>query len=361
MLTLAILFAGLIGSSPPASPEDEQALNAKVESAVTRGLEYLRRTQTQAGCWTGDIGHKQEDAYLVLSSAAYQRQIGAGHVGVSALAGLAFLAGGHVPGRSEYGPVVERTLDYLLRSEKDHGYITEAGSRMYSHAFALLFLTQLYGMQARADFRDKIQRAVELIADCQNEQGGWRYDPFVVEADLSVTVCQLQALRSANDIGVSVPKSTIDRAVAYVRRSRITDGRDTGSYYYKIEGRAARTKTSFAVNAAAVTSLMSSGKYNLSEFEPAVRYIESHYAEISDYYDDHFYFWYGNYYAAQVMFHIGGQRWTRYFNHLRDDLLARQNADGSWPNSVGPGPAFATAVACILLQMPKQALPIFQR
>jgi hypothetical protein len=360
MLTLAILFAGLTATAPPGNP-GEQSLQEKTELAVQRGLEYLRLTQTESGCWTGDIGHKQEDAYLVLSSAEHQRQTGSGEVGVSGLAGLAFLAGGHMPGRSEYGPVVERTLDYVLRSEKDHGYITDAGSRMYSHAFATLFLTQICGMQARADFRDKIQRAVELIANCQNDQGGWRYDPFVVEADLSVTVCQLQALRAAHDIGVTVPSSTIDRAVEYVRRSRISGGRDAGCFYYKIEGRAARTKTSFAVNAAAVTSLMSAGKYNQSEFEPAVRYIERGYSDVSDYYGDHFYFWYGNYYAAQVLFHIGGPRWDRYFTHLRDDLLARQNPDGSWPNSVGPGPAFSTAVACILLQMPKQVLPIFQR
>ncbi len=34
---------------------------------------------------------------------------------------------------------------------------------------------------------------------------------------------------------------------------------------------------------------------------------------------------------------------------------------GRWVNNVGPGDAFSTAVACMILQIPRQYLPIFQR
>ena len=53
--------------------------------------------------------------------------------------------------------------------------------------------------------------------------------------------------------------------------------------------------------------------------------------------------------------------WYIVIGAFADDLLAAQMRDGRWRNDVGPGDAFATAVACILLQMPKQYLPIFQR
>ncbi|MFO0981105.1 MAG: prenyltransferase/squalene oxidase repeat-containing protein [Planctomycetota bacterium] len=327
---------------------------------VAHGLEYLSEHQPGGCCWVGDVGHKQENDYLVLDEAARQLREGDGKSASPRCAGWHSWPAATCRGAASTAPwSSERST--VLRCENTHGYITDSGTRMYDHAFATLFLTQVFGMQRRRNFQEQLERAVGLIADSQNEQGGWRYNPFVVEADLSVTVCQLQALRAARNVGINVPRTVIDRAVAYVRRSRIDGGREDGCYYYKIEGRAARTKTSFAINAAAITSLMSAGIYDHEDFEPAVRYIENRYEEITDDFPDHFYFWYGNYYAVQVLLHVGGRRWERYFGRLRDDLLKRQREDGSWDNTVGPGPAFATAMACLLLEIPRQILPIFQK
>lgn len=44
------------------------------------------------------------------------------------------------------------------------------------------------------------------------------------DADLSVTVCQVMALRAAHNTGVFVPKATIDRAIEYVTRCQNDDG-----------------------------------------------------------------------------------------------------------------------------------------
>jgi len=38
-----------------------------------------------------------------------------------------------------------------------------------------------------------------------------------------------------------------------------------------------------------------------------------------------------------------------------------QEPSGAWPCTTGPGPAFATAVSTLVLQIPYQYLPIFQR
>ncbi|MBI1848934.1 MAG: prenyltransferase [Planctomycetes bacterium] len=345
----------------PRSTENDE-LRLRTDEAVAHGLAWLAREQNEKGYWIGDEGHKQEDEYVILHSVEQEQDDGTGHPGVSAFAGMAFLAGGNVPGQGRYGDVVERTVDYLARSCKEDGYITDSESRMYSHAFATLFLAEVFGMERRTNLREKLEMAVELIVKSQNTQGGWRYNPFAVEADLSVTVSQLQALRAARNVGIRVPKTTIDRAIAYVERSRIPRGyRNEGAFFYKIEGRAAKTKTSFTVNAAAVTALSFAGVYDFPAVESAIEYVERSYDEVTRYYPDHFYFWYGNYYAAQAFFQIGGKRWERYYDRVRADLLRRQRDDGSWANSVGPGPVFSTAVACLILQIPKQYLPIFQR
>jgi hypothetical protein len=345
----------------PQPPQEPWSRQVEIERCVGRGLAWLAATQEPGGGWTADAGHKQRDDYRVFRSAESQRRAGSAHLGVSSLAGLAFLAAGHVPGRGPHSPTVQRVIDYVTDHSLENGYLTDGGSRMYSHAFATLFLSQVHGMLRAPAVEPSLRAAVQLIVDAQTRFGAWRYTPYTTEGDLSVTVCQLQALRAAREVGIAVPWTSIERAIEYVKESRITDGRYRGTFYYKITGRGAFTRTTFAINAAAVTSLHSAGVYDESEYGPALAFIEESYAEISDYYPDHYYFWYGNYYAAQALHLVGGARWTRYWTRLRDDLIRRQRADGSWRNDVGPGDAFATAVACLLLQIPNGYLPIFQK
>ena len=41
------------------------------------------------------------------------------------------------------------------------------------------------------------------------------------------------------------------------------------------------------------------------------------------------YFYYAHYYAAQAMWQAGGKRFARWFPAIRDDLVAKQQEDGS--------------------------------
>jgi hypothetical protein len=275
---------------------------------------------------------------------------------------MAFLAGGQLPDRGEHGKVVQRLIDYMVERVQENGFVTDSGTRMYEHAFATLFLAEVYGMAGGKPVKAALEKAVNLIVDCQNKQGGWRYNPFDRETDLSVTVCQLQALRAARNIGIKVPSETIDAAIAYLKASRTERGPDKGLFYYKIYGRGQYEKNrEYAINAAALTALTSAGIYDPALHDPVLDFLETEYRYVSAYWGSHYYFWYGNYYACQAFFQTGGPRFHRYFEHLSLDLLARQRPDGRWLDEVGPGDEFATAVACILLQLPKQYLPIFQR
>lgn len=333
--------------------------------AAERGLRWLEQRQTKTGAWTGIVGHKMNDDYVELDRALpvdAQRDQGHGHIGVSALCGMAFLAGGHLPDRGTHGAAVQRTIDYLKAHVVDNGFVTDAGTRMYSHAFATLFLAEVYGMAGDKTVKDVLEKAVNLIVDCQNPYGGWRYNPFDREVDLSVTVCQVQALRASRNIGIKVPDDTIRRAIDYVERSRVSHGRSRGQFYYKIYGRGSYEKPDeFAINAAALTALASAGIYDAELTEPALDFLERAYGYVTDYYSQHYYFWYGNYYACQAFFQSGGTRFRRYFDRLSQDLLKSQQPDGRWINDCGPGDEFSTAVACLLLQLPRQYLPILQR
>jgi hypothetical protein len=342
--------------------EFHAARQTELRQAVERGLEWLAARQQPNGGWLGAVGHKQGDDYLVLTTIEAQRAGASAHAGISALAGLAFLAAGHLPDRGRHGPVVRRALDYVLACTRETGMVTDSGTRMYSHAFATLFLAQALGTVRDERVKSKLERAVHLIVDCQNAQGAWRYNAFAQDADLSVTVCQLQGLRAARNVGIRVPRETIDLAVGYVQRSRIPRGYDRNLFTYKIRGRGAYEKNrEYAVNAAALTSLFSAGIHEPELYDPVLEFLADEYPRLAMVYPDHYFFWYGNFYACQAFFQAGGERFRRYFARISEDLLRWQAADGHWANSVGPGDEFATAVACLILSIPQQYLPIFQR
>ncbi len=329
-----------------------------VQTAIDRGLERLAQLQDRrTGGWVQDIGFKFNSSYEVQVS-------GKGHVGVTSLALMAFLAGGHIPGRGRYGDVVSRGTDFVVSAvDTDTGYISLNETRMYSHAFATLFLAEIYGMTRRSDLRARLQQAVDLTVKSQNKQGSWRYRPNAPDSDMSICVCQIMALRAARNIGLQVPRTTIDRAYEYIRASAYKSGRRKGAFRYQIDQ--PLTRASFALTSAGLASLFHAGFYNDPMVRPGISWLKRSLTAVGreESYRSYFY-WYGHYYAAQVMFIADDMEkglWDYYWRIITGELLRTQRGDGSWMNRPGPGEAFGTAVACIILQVPYQYLPIFQK
>ena len=368
LLLCAPLFLA-IGTSPAQEPKrriavtsGEEWITPEVGRAAARALKWLAEQQSPNGYWAQDIGFKLNTDYSIMEADAP-------HVGVTALALIAFLAGGNLPGRGEYGQVLERGITYLLGCLKEDGYITDHGSRMYDHAFATLFLAEVYGMTARSDVRKALQSAVNIIVDSQNREGGWRYKPFARESDMSITVCQVLALRSARNVGIAVPSRTIRDAERYVRRSAVSrrEGNynygyspynEGGAFTYQLRG---HSRATFPLTAAGVTTLHAAGIYDDPVIDDAFEFLDSQMPDFNRYYFGHYFFYYGHYYAVQAYYTAGGDRFKNYFRSIRDLLLRQQQSNGSWPCQVGPGEAFSTAVAALILQIPYQYLPIFQR
>lgn len=345
------LGLGTLGQRLEAQSEQHyRQVEADTRLAVRRGLDYLARKQNKNGSWTEKVGRKVHYSY---------RGESAEHVGVTALACMAFLSHGDVPGRGRYADNIERGLDFVLSSVQPNGFVAANKSRMYSHAFATLFLAEIYGMTGREDVRKKLKSSVTLIIQAQNDAGGWRYRPGAEDSDMSITVCQVMALRAARNAGIHVPKPTIDGAIEYVKASFV---RSSGAFLYQHEvdrgGRHRRSRTSFPLTAAGVTALYGAGEYDGEYIQDGLRYMRSHrfnrgQARRSfDYY-------YGMYYGTQAAFQAGSEYWTEWYLSVWPDILALQRRDGSWDDLVGS--SYATAMACVILQIPYQYLPIFER
>ncbi len=321
----------------PNRPETSgtRLITADTQRSIDRGLRFLSDRQSEDGSFGPGRGYGRD-------------------VGVVAIGGMAFLASGSTPGRGPYGENVNRCVDYILASTRQSGFITVANSQshgpMYGHGFATLFLAEAYGMSPRKDVREKLDKAVRLIVASQNKEGGWRYDPEPKEADVSVTVCQIMALRAARNCGLYVPKDTVDRCIEYVKRCQNEDG---GFRYQLVR----KSPSMFARSAAGVVALYNSGVYEGPEVAKALSYLQQH-PPRGFFVDPHYY--YGHYYAVQAMYQAGGDYWERWYPAIRDQLVRDQLPDGSWSDQTFSN-EYGAATALIVLQVPNNYLPIFQR
>lgn len=395
----ALLVPTLVGllslrGAPVAAAEDpaRALVTPAARAAIDRGLTFLARTQIRDGsgrdgAWISNAGKKINDRYR-----PFEGGESVAHVGVTALGILAFLAGGHLPGRGPYGEVVDRALTFLLEQVQPSGMLESSGTRMYSHAFATLALAEVYGTTPRPRVRAALEAAVKFTVECQNATGGWRYVPFSPDSDMSVTVCQVVALRAARNVGLKVPQTTIDRALTYVLESAYTGPEARGGFLYQPQD-VKWNRDSYALAAAGLTTLFQAGLYDnpsiarwirdhhvrrdpsepLPRIEDTVAYMKRQYADVARETPDHFFFWYGGYYATQAMYLVGGQRpqeWASWYGTIRDQILRRQQRlrdpetgqeEAYWLSNVDQSHAYATASALLILQFPLDYLPIHQR
>jgi hypothetical protein len=309
------------------------------QQAVEKGLTYLASRQSRNGSYGSTYGGS------------------GGHAGITALAGIAFMAAGNLPGRGKYGENVQKCLDYVLANTQESGLIASDNSHgaMYGHGFATLFLGEVYGMTGDEEIKEKLKKAVGLIQKAQNPEGGWRYTPAPVDADLSVTICQIMALRAARDAGIKVEKAVVDNAIKYVRRCQNPDG---GFSYMAGQG----SGSGYARTAAGVSSLYYAGVFEGTELKRGLDYLKQFIGNrgmvMADGGMEGMYF-YGNYYAAQATFLAGGEYWDNFYPGIRKQLIERQNkTTGAWTQSEA-GEDYGTAMALIILQMPNRYLPVF--
>jgi hypothetical protein len=322
-----------------AVPEDPEKsavdmITDDTDQAIEQGLQFLASRQQEDGAF---------------GTSGYSR-----NVAVCGLAGMAFMAGGSTPRRGPYGKHVRRCVEFIVKNTQDSGFISASGSSshgpMYGHGFATLFLAQAYGMSRNEELRQKLTNATKLIVTTQNKDGGWRYQPQPREADISVTVCQVMALRAARNAGLHVPNETIDRCIEYVKKSQNGDG----GFKYMIQG----GQSAFPRSAAGVVALYSAGIYDGPEITKGLRYLMGHVPRPGRFTRESHYF-YGHYYAVQAMWHAGGDNWAKWFPAIRDELIAMQRTGGYWMDSICR--EYGTAMACLILQLPNNCLPIFQR
>lgn len=339
LVLLALLAVPIPASSVRGEEQDaDAAALTRVEAAVDRALEFLAAKQLPDGSWPQGISPKP-------------------NTGVSSLCTLAFLGRGHVPGRGPYAKTVGLAVEGLRGSRQKDGMLVQPGGNshgpMYEHALATLALIEASGWLTDPELREICQQAVDIIVMAQNPEGGWRYQPKPKDADLSVTVMQVVALRAAQNARLEVPQRTLEEAMRYVK----TCARPEGGFGYQ-----PGAGPKHAQSAAGALCMQLLGGFDEPEVAKALESLQR--ADYKPGMDN--YFHYMNYYAMQAHFQAGEEVWQTWHPRVRTQLLETQAADGSWPGwgeerINGKVPCYSTAMATITLEVYMHFLPAYQR
>jgi hypothetical protein len=376
-ISLVGAFAGRSGATREKMLQ-EGGGNKMSEASVARGLEWFALHQAQDGRWSLHEfnRHAREKPYPAGGTRTCNCQASATNRNDIAATGfglLPFLAGGQThkvnkTAKVDYSKTVGAGLHYLINKQGKDGYY---GGDMYAHGIATIAMCEAYGLTSDPMLKSSAQRALNYIFYAQDPAGGgWRYSARQA-GDTSVTGWQLMAIKSGQMSGLSVPKEVLKKAERFLDsvESNVSGsgGAKGGGFGYTPGGGPTYTMTAVGL---LCRQYMGTNPRNPALINGIQQFIRAHPPGATNnlYYE---------YYATQVMHHMGGDSWD-FWNlgpakdgkgGIRDTLIAKQDKGttpkhphqaGSWGGEAG-GRVMASSLSLLCLEVYYRHLPLYRR
>ena len=213
-LVVLLLLAGPAAATAPAPAGDEEMTDRQRRS-IEKATTWILQSQNRDGSWGLD------------------RHAG-GDVTCTALAGLALMAAGNTERNGPDPRSVEAlrgAATYLLerarktRNDIVSGAVTliqnKLGVKVHNF-FAVIFLTQIYGMRPSwlekenlEEMREVLGNLTTIIATSQEADGSWHKNTF---GSLKATCMAWLALRSASSAGIEIKKAAVEKTVDFIKK-----------------------------------------------------------------------------------------------------------------------------------------------
>jgi hypothetical protein len=322
------------------------------EAAVTRGLEWLARHQNANGSWSLHAFNQHADCRGKCRNPGVPSDTAG-----TALALLPFLGAGETHFKGRYKETVQKGLDWLASAQSNNGDLQGPGfGRMYAHGQAAIVLCEAFALTRDEKLRKPAQLALDFIVRAQHSEGGWRYAPRQA-GDTSVVGWQLMALRSGQMAYLNVPDKVIEAAKQYLDSAQCDY---TGSQYAYMPGHG----PSHVMTAEALLCRQYTGwpANHVGLTTGCDRLLKEHLPSRSG--GDVYYY----YYATQVMHHMGGERWKKWNDEMRDLMVRTQRTEGheagSWDprggHSASGGRLYQTALSICILEVYYRHMPLYR-
>lgn len=206
--------------------------DAATEAAVMKALRWLKATQAPDGSW----GTKPEFGL----KKGMDKAAGAG------FAILTYLAHGETPASKEFGPTVQKALDYLINSvyvvkDKNGKLVKDpngntpyirmsgAGGSEYGFLIGTYALCEAYGMTKNPNAREAAEKTLGRIISGQTATGGWNYNMARVTKDgpddISFGGWAMQAIKAGKMAGIHLPgmEECIKKAVNCLKKRNYSE------------------------------------------------------------------------------------------------------------------------------------------
>jgi hypothetical protein len=351
--------------------------NAASEAAVAAGLRFLALHQAPDGHWSLDAFNRDArteplPAGKIVPDNSQPMTKRKNDTAGTAFGLLPFLAAGITnkpptdAKQIDYSKCVDLAVENLVKrqskADADRG---NYGGDMYSHGIATIAMCEAYALTLDPRIKKSAQLGLDYIVSAQDPVGGgWRYTPRK-PGDTSVTGWQLMALKSGQMAGLTVPRTALKKAEKYLDSCETST---KGGYGYMPSTGETHAMTAVA---ALCRQYLGVNPRNPSLLASIKRIKTKPPGSGSD----EFYY---EYYATQVMHHMGGEAWT-YWNlgpdgkgerGMRDRLIARQDkGQGGRPGQAGSfegsdhvgGRLGATSLSLLSLQVYYRHLPLYRR
>jgi len=348
-----VMLAGLlicVALSVKPAPAQDSAIRygRGVPSAVRlinkRSLAFLAATQKEDGAWPG------------------AKNSGSAITGICV---MAFMASGGDPDFGPYAENIRRALRRIIQDQNAQtGHITGGGhGSMYHHGFAMLALSEAYGVvnerllwkgsEVPVEGRRTVGQALELAVRCaltaqkKNPFGAWRYSPDSQDADTTVSGTVLMGLLGAKNAGIEVPNEAIEKALNFFKLNTMRDG--------NVSYQPAQSHGDGICRASIATLVYAVGKRkDLPEYKAAAAFIKS---RIDQDISQHPF--YTRYYMAQALFQSDLEAWKAWNQRIIEKLGKMQKANGSISSPYGP--AYGTGMSVLALALNYRLLPVYER
>lgn len=319
------------------------------EGAVLRALRWLKKNQRPDGSWNSP--HSR--------------------TAMTGLAILTFLAHGEKPGDPEFGPTVQKALEFLMSNQRSDGRFACMDPHQYAHPIATYALCEAYGMTLNPNVRDAASRALGPIINGQHPTGGWTYymNPKPegnghYRDDTSFMGWCAQALKAAKLS--RVPGEGLEKAIKLAIKGFKKNAHPDGGFGY------ISPQAGSGLTGVGTLSMLLLGAGNDKDVRNGQKVIDNWtpaWGKVKGFNCPQYYF----YYATQCKFHQGGSHWTRWNKAMKGPYVKAQIVEknaikdakgklrdiGHWQNSDihSSHPVMDTCLAALQLMVYYRYLP----
>ena len=325
------------------------------EDAVLRALRWLKKKQDPDGSWR--TASKVDP------------------VAMSGLALLTFLAHGETPASEEFGPTVQKAIQWLIDQQAkfpEGNYRRNDSTYSYTHGICAYAMSEAYALTRIMSVKESMEKAIDFLIKGQQEAGGFDYayrrGPTHTRFDTSVAGWNIQALKAATMAGSTHPnlEEAIQKSIMFLKTQSYAQN-GSGFVYAGEPGKPTPQGGTWTMTGVGTLCLQLLGHANDAETKQGLLVLEPRTCVWPPPSKDGkggpaFYGWY---YVTQAKFQKGDATWTAWNNQFNkqfvDNQVKEEDGCGYWPQGDHGGPVYATCLATLTLEVYYRYLPTYKK